>query len=87
MSIFCKVYERLIIENESEYKKYITTLRKKNDKSLYKKYAPNKVDLDELEKMLNDYITSHKKNFDLNFINCEFKIEIDNNFPTDIETK
>ena len=28
-----------------------------------------------------------KKNFDLYFINCEFKIEFDMNFTTNIETE
>ena len=37
MSIFCAVCDRSIIENESEYKKYIDILRKKNDESSYKK--------------------------------------------------
>ena len=31
MSFLCEVCDRQIIENESEYKKYITTLRKKKD--------------------------------------------------------
>ena len=37
MELLCKVCDRSIIENESEYKEYIATLRKRNDKSLYQK--------------------------------------------------
>ena len=35
MSFLCKVCDRWNIENESEYNKYLATLRKENDKSLY----------------------------------------------------
>ena len=37
MIFLCEVCDRAIYENESEYKYYIATTRKKNDKSLYKK--------------------------------------------------
>ena len=60
-------------------------MRKKNDKSLYKKYTINNINLDEVDEILNDYITTHNKKFDLYFIICEFKIEFDNNFTTNIE--
>ena len=43
MNILCKVCDKDIIENESEYKNYITTLRKKDDKSIYKKYVINNI--------------------------------------------
>ena len=55
--------------------------------SLYKKYTTNNINLDEVDKILNDYISHHNINFGLYFINCEFKIEFDNNFTTNIETK
>ena len=32
----CKTCDRSIIENHSEYTKYLATLREENDKSLYK---------------------------------------------------
>ena len=34
MDILCKVCDKDIIENESQYKNYITTLCKKDDKSI-----------------------------------------------------
>ena len=37
MSFLCEVCDRSIIENASENKPYIDTLKKKNDKSFYKK--------------------------------------------------
>ena len=35
MDLLCDVCDRSFIENESEYMNYLTTLRKKDDKSLY----------------------------------------------------
>ena len=37
MEFRCNVCDRSILENESEFKEYLATLRKKNDKSFFKK--------------------------------------------------
>ena len=68
MSILCKQCDRSIIEHQSEYVKYLATMRKKNDKSLFKKDTINNINLDEVDKVLNDYINSHNKIIDLYFI-------------------
>ena len=63
MDFLCKVCDRSIIEKESEYKDYLATSRKKNDNSLFKKYTINNVNWDEVDKITNDYVTTHiKKN-------------------------
>ena len=87
MDLLCKVCDRLIIENESEFQNYLATLRKKDDISLYKKYTINIIHLDEVNEILNDYISSQNKNYDFCFINCEFVIEFDNNLLAQIKTK
>ena len=71
----------------TECNKYLATLRKENDKCFYKKYTLNNFNLDEVNKIINDYISTHNKNFDFYFINCEFVIEFDNNFIANIQTK
>ena len=76
----CEEGDQPIIENESEYKDYVATLRKKKDKSLYKKSTTNNINLDEVDKILNDYISHHDTNYGIDFIICEFKKEFDNNF-------
>ena len=86
MDLLCDVCDRPIIENESEYMNYLTTLRKENDKFLYKKHTINNVDLDEVNKILNDYYSPHNKKLDFYYINCEFVIEFDNNFIANIKT-
>ena len=52
MDILCDVCDRSIIQNPSEYQEYLATLRKKIDKSLYKKYTINNFNLDEFNKIL-----------------------------------
>ena len=41
--------------------------------------------MDEVDKIVDEYITTHNRKFDFCFFNCEFKIEFDNNFTTNIE--
>ena len=38
MDLLCAVYNRSILENQSEYNNYLATSRNKNHKSLYNKY-------------------------------------------------
>ena len=42
--------------------------------------------MDEVNKILNDYIFTHNKKFDFYFLNCEFVIEFDNSFIANIKT-
>ena len=75
----------MIIDNESEYKEYLATLRKKIHKSFCKKYDIYNINLYEVGKRLNDYATIHNKKFNFYFINCEFVIEFDKIFTTNRE--
>ena len=61
-------------------------MQKKNDLSLYNKYTINNINLDEVDKILKDYVTTQTKKFDLYLIICEFKIEFDIKFTTKRET-
>ena len=62
MDLLCGVCDREFIENESEYKNYKATLLKKDDKIIYKKYVSNNINLDEVDKILKDYVSTHNKN-------------------------
>ena len=86
MHLLCKVCDRSIFESETKYNNYLATLSKKNHKKLYNKYTINSVNLDEIIKKLNDFISIHNKNFDFYFIKCEFVIEFDNNFTANLKT-
>ena len=86
MDLLCRVCDREIKENESEYKNYIATLRKRDDKSTYKKYVIININLDEYDKILKDYVSTHNKKFDIYFIFCEFEIQFDNNSTRGLKT-
>ena len=86
MDLLCKVCDRSIIENESEFKNYRANLRKKDDKSIYKKHVINNNNLDEVDKIIKEYVSAHNKKFDIYFIYCEFKIQFDNSSTRDLKT-
>ena len=67
MELLCEVCDREILENESERNKYFATLRKENDRSLYAEYTINKINLDEFDNFLSDYISHNNKKFYLYF--------------------
>ena len=53
---------------------------------MYIKYTINNINLDELDKILKDYITTHLEKFDFYKISCELVIKFDNSFTENIET-
>ena len=86
MDLLCPVCDRLIIQNPSEYSEYITTMQKKDDKSLYENYTNININLDDVDKILSDYVTLHDKKFNFHLVICEFVLEFDNNFKTNTQT-
>ena len=67
MDILHNVCDRSIVENESEYIIYLATLHNKMIKDLHNKHTINIINLDEVIKILNDYMSTHSKNFDFYF--------------------
>ena len=53
---------------------------------LYENYTNNNNILDDVDKILSDYVTTHKKKFYFYLIRCEFVLEFDNNFITNMKT-
>ena len=43
--------------------------------------------MNEVDKILTDYVSIHNKKFDIYFTYCEFKIQFDNNSIRDLETE
>ena len=64
--------------HEVGYNKYLSSLVKNDNKFIYMKYIINNVNINNFEKIFNDYITKHNKKFDFYYINCEFQIATDN---------
>ena len=86
MDYICQVCDRSLIENSSEYEQYLSTSHKKNDNSLYIKFTNNNIKLDKVDKILNDYITTHNEKFIFYLISCKLVIECDDNSIENIET-
>ena len=63
--------------HEIRYNNYIASLVKDDNKFIYMRYIINKVDINNFDKIFNDYITNHNNKFDFYKINCEFLIETD----------
>ena len=49
-----------------------------DDKNIYKKIIIHNIDLDNIDKILNNYINNHGKKFDIYFVKCLFNIDFDN---------
>ena len=64
--------------HEIKYNNYLSSLVKNDNKFIYMKFIINKVNIDNFEKIFNDYITNHNKKFELYYINCEFQIANNN---------
>ena len=64
--------------NETRYNNYIDCLLNKDNKNLSLKYIINNVNIDEFDKIFNNYTISNNKKFDFYYINCEFEIKTDN---------
>ena len=61
--------------------------RKKKDENFNEKYTNNNVNLDELDKKLNDNIITLYKKIYFNLIRFEFVLALDNIFTSIIQTK
>ena len=86
MDYICQYCDRLLIENPDEYEHYLTISLKKNDNSLYIKYTINIINLDNLDKILNDYITTHIEKLNFYLISCKLVTKFDDNFTEKMET-
>ena len=49
-------------------------------------YTINEPNLDEIDKILNEYVTRQNKKFYIFAINCEFYLVFDNNLKISMET-
>ena len=64
--------------HEIENNNYLSSLVKNDNKFIYMKYIINKVNINNFDKIFNNYITNHNKKFDFYYINCEFQMETNN---------
>ena len=86
MDYICQYCDRLLIENPEEYENYLTTARRKIDKNLYIKYTIENISFDELDKILEEYVSTQNKNLVFYLLRFELIIEFDNNSTEKIKT-
>ena len=68
--IFCQVCDYEILNDKDELNYYLATFHKRYDRSLYYKYTINNINLNNINKIFDYYITIHNEQFDMYFISC-----------------
>ena len=82
--ILCPNCDYEIFNDKNELIHYLATLQKKHDRRLYYDYIIENINLNDVDKIFNYYITIHNEKFNMYFINCEIQIQY-NNIITNIE--
>ena len=77
--LLCLKCNHETFEDNDKLYNYLATFQKENDKNIYKKIVIDNIDLDNIDKILNNYIDNHNKKFDIYFVKCLFNISFDNN--------
>ena len=82
MTMLCDICDREIFDNR------LQNLNKEPDLgNKIKRYTINNIEFDKVDEILNNYITNYNKDYDIFKTNCTFKIEFDNNFIVNTETR
>ena len=56
------------------------------DEFIYDEYSINNPNLNDIDKIINNYVTTCNKKFDIYFITCDFYLVFDNDFGIHIKT-
>ena len=75
--MLCRVCDYDIFEDKNKLYKYLVTFQKEGDNNIYKKIIIDNIDLDNIDKILNNHIEIHNKKFNIYFIRCFFIISFD----------
>ena len=83
--MLCRVCDYEIFNDKDELYNYLVYFRKDYDRSLYYKYTINNINLNNINKIFDYYITIHDEKFDMYFINCVIQIKFNNNIIANLE--
>ena len=72
MDLFCDVCDRSIIQNPSKYDNCVATRRKNYDKSLCEKNTIIINNLDKVDEIFDDFVSTHNKKFYYYLVGCDF---------------
>ena len=56
------------------------------DQFIYDEYSINNPNLNDIDKIINNYVTSYNRKFDINSIKCDFYLVFNDEFKIHIET-
>ena len=76
-------YELFNVRNEFNY--YLAFFIKRYDRGLYYKYIVKNINLNDINKLFDYYITIHKEKFDMYFISCVIQIKFNNIIIANLE--
>ena len=85
MVILCPICDYEIFNDKNELNHYLTSFHKKYDRGLYYNYKIDNIDLNNINKIFDYYITIHDENFNMYFINCTVQINYNNNMIVNLE--
>ena len=74
-----------IFNDKNEFKFYLASFNKRYDRGLYYKKTINNINLNNINKIFDYYITIHNEKFDMYFINCVIQIKFNNNIIANLE--
>ena len=83
--MLCQVCDYEIFNDRDELDYYIASLHKRHDRNLYYNYSINNINLNNINKIFDYYISIHNEKFDLYFISCIIQIKFNNNIITNLE--
>ena len=83
--MLCIICDFEILNDENEFDYYLTSFHKRYDRSLYYKYKINNINLNNINKIFDCYITIHNDKFDQYFINCVIQVKFINNIIANLE--
>ena len=83
--ILCQVCDYEIFNDEHELNCYLTSFDKRYDRGSYYKYIVKNINLNDINKIFDYYITIQNEKFNFYFIKCIFQIQFNNNIIANIE--
>ena len=83
--ILCQVCDYEIFNDKQELNYYLGSLHKRYDRGLFYKYTINNVNLNNIIKIFDYYITIQNEKFNFYFIKCIFQKQFNNNIIANIE--
>ena len=84
--LLCIKCNNEIFKNSDNLCHYLDNIQNEIYNNIYKKIVNHKIDLCNVDKILNDYIEIHNNKYNIYFVKCSFDISFDDNDINELET-